>query len=121
MLPGKAKSVPVPSMFRMTLATKAAAAAHHGPRRTPATALTACWKGKHFVGPTGMESPERSTATAHRRPAVVTVLILKYRTDCCRRDPSSAGPFPGEGEKGESFMCLPFAGMTRIRFKGSGF
>ena len=45
MLPGKAKRVPVPVMFRRRLVRKATPAAHHGPRATPARTFTVCWKG----------------------------------------------------------------------------
>ena len=64
MLPGKAKRLPVPSILRTRLVVKAAPTAQNGPSVTPAITLIACWNGKHFVGPTGIDTTERTTPAA---------------------------------------------------------
>ena len=68
-LPGKAKRLPVPIILRITLVVKAAPTAHHGPRVMPASTLMVCWKGKHFVGPIGIDTTESTTPAAAKAPA----------------------------------------------------
>ena len=52
--PGKAKIVPVPIEILSSPVANAATAAYQGPRATPSIPFIVCWKGKTFVGPTGM-------------------------------------------------------------------
>ena len=62
---------------KKTLVVKAAPTAHHGPSTIPATTLIVCWKGKHFVGPIGMETTESATPAAASTPASTAFLKIR--------------------------------------------
>jgi hypothetical protein len=78
MLPGNAKRLPVPIRFLIRLVVNAAPTAQNGPSKTPAITFMECWKGKHLVGPTGMETKERATPTPARIPAASAFLKIIF-------------------------------------------
>jgi hypothetical protein len=68
MLPGKARSVPVPNKFLISEVQKAIPTPYHGPKNTAERTFTMCWIGKHFDPPTGIENVESTTASATNIP-----------------------------------------------------
>ena len=76
MLPGKARSVPIPRKLRMSDAINAAASPHHGPTSTAHKTLTKCCTGAHLDPNTGKENKLPTTATAAK--IAVSVIFLMF-------------------------------------------